>query len=233
LASSDRILSLDFLDAAGMNQFDFAFRGAQHQFGIESQADAAGQDVSAGGFANNATYLFVAKIAGNGVGENMLQASLFQAGSTVGNFASDDFEWTLTAEGSAGFNPTITQLQFTSLYEANLTVSNVWVGSAADFFALPSTAAGDFNADGFVDMSDYLVWRKSMGQAGHQLAADANANGQIDDRDYDTWVTNFGQVVGGTGGEQLSGVPEPCSLLSAILLMLCAAGSTTSRRRSC
>jgi GH18 family chitinase len=231
LASNSRLLSLDFLDAGGVNQFDFEFRGAQHEFAIESQADAAGQDVAAGGFADNATYLFVGKIAGNGAAANTLQASIFQVASNVGNFASDDFEWTLTAEGGVGFNPTITQLQFTSLYEGSFTVSNVWVGTSADFFALPSAAAGDFNADGFVDTSDYLVWRKSMGQAGHQLAADADGNGRVDDEDYDAWTANFGHVVGGGSGGSAN-VPEPAAVVSALLAIFTIAGLAARHRRS-
>jgi hypothetical protein len=215
LASNNRTLSLDFLNSAGVNQFDFAFRGKQHEISIESQADAAGQDVSSGGFASDRTYLFVGKIAGNDTGANTLQAALFPTGAAVANFASDDFDWTLTAQGSAGFNPVITQLQFSSLFEASYTVSNVWVGTAADFFAAPSAAAGDFDGDGDVDAADYLVWRKSMGQTGHQLAADANGNGRIDDGDYDTWRENFGNIVSG-GGPSQDVVPEP----SAIVLLL-------------
>jgi hypothetical protein len=217
LASNNRTLSLDFLNSAGVNQFDFAFRGKQHQFSIESQADASGQDVTSGGFASDATYLFVGKITGNGTGANTMQASLFGTGSTVGNFASPDFPWAITAQGSAGFNPLITQLQFTSLYQASYTVSNVWVGTAADFFALPSATAGDFNMDGNIDVSDYLVWRKSMGQLGHQLAADANGNGIIDNGDYDTWNANFGSVAGGGSDAP---VPEPQS--AALILFAVA-----------
>jgi len=229
LASNNRILSLDFLNSAGVNQFDFAFRGQQQQFAIESQADAAGQDVSAAGFAANTTYLFVGKIAGNGAGTNTMQAAIFASGATVDNFASASFPWTITAQGSAGFNPVIIQLQFTSLYEASYTVSNVWVGTAADFFALPSAASGDFNADGKVDMADYLVWRKSMGQTGHQLAADSNGNGSVDAGDYDAWQKNFGNVVSGGGGAGESLVPEPSS--TALMLVVANAAAIASRRR--
>jgi hypothetical protein len=226
LASANRVLSLDFLDSAGVNQFDFAFRGQQQQFGIESQPDAAGQDVFNTGFAPNATYLFVGKIAGNGAGANTMQAALFANGANVNNFASASFPWTVTAEGSAGFNPLISQLQFTSQYEANYTVSNVWVGSAADFFALPSAANGDFDGNGAVDMSDYLVWRKSLGQEGHQLMADADGDGAVDADDYDTWSKNFGRVLSGSGGN--AAVPEPAT---AAWIAAAAFAFTLHRRR--
>ena len=42
LASGNRTLSLQFLDAAGNDQFDFTLKGLQQQFSILSQADAAG-----------------------------------------------------------------------------------------------------------------------------------------------------------------------------------------------
>src|SRR5690606_25447898 len=153
----------------------------------------------AGGFAPNTTYLFVGKIAGNGAGANTMQASIFASGANVGNFAAADFPWAITAQSSVGFDPTLTQLQFNSLYEGSFTVSNVWAGSAADFFALPASAQGDFNGDGVVDAGDYLVWRKSLGQSGHQLGSDGNGDGAVTDDDYQVWRKNFGRVIGAGG----------------------------------
>jgi len=225
LASSNRTLALEFLDNSGVNQFDFAFRGLQQEFAIQSQADAAGQDVSAGSFYPSETFLLVGKIAGNGAGTNTLQASLISSGAEVINFADPSFPWMLTAQGSDGFNPVITQLQFTSLFEANYTVSNVWIGTAADLFALPSAAAGDFNADGMVDMSDFVVWRRTLGQTGDSLVADGNGNGRVDDGDYGVWRANFGQTVGsgvgaGSASDATAAVPEPTSGVLACLAVI-------------
>jgi hypothetical protein len=138
LASSSRTLSLEFLDSAGTDHFDFALRGLQQQFAILSEADVAGQDVSAGGFTSNATYLLVGKVAGNGAGANTLQASLFPSGASVGDVTAPAYPWMLTALGGAIYNPLITQLQFTSPSEANFTVSNVWIGTAG---MIPEPAA--------------------------------------------------------------------------------------------
>jgi GH18 family chitinase len=156
LASPNRTLTLELQTAGGQAAYDFAFFGQQTDFGIRSQADAAGQDVTADGFAAGETFLFVGKISGNGTDANKLQASLFAPGSTVGNFTAPDFQWMLSADGGSGYNPVITQLQFTSLFEANYTVSSVIVGSAIDFFGL----SGDFDADGDVDGRDFLVWQR-------------------------------------------------------------------------
>lgn len=216
LASNNRTLSLEFLDSEGTNQFDFSFRGSQQQFAIQNHVDTGGDDVAAPGFAPITTYLFVGKISSNGAEANTIQAALFANGANVGNFADASFPWALTANGSNGFNPTITQLQFTSLFEASYTISNLWVGTAADFFAAPSAAAGDFNGNGIVDTADYLIWRKTLGQTGHQLAADANGNGRIDDDDYAIWRSNFGQTVSSGAGSN-SPVPEPATFALALL----------------
>jgi hypothetical protein len=222
LSSNNRTLSLEFLNSTGANQFDFTFRGLQQQFAIQSQADTAGQDVTAGGFAPDATFLFVGRIAGNGAGANTMQASILASGAAVGNYADPSFPWMLTAHSSASFNPVITQLQFTSLFEANYTVSNVWTGTAADLFALPSAAMGDFNADGMVDAGDYVVWRRTLGQSGTLLAADGNGNGQVDAGDYAVWQAHVGQTLGsGSGSSAQAAVPEPTSfalwMIAAVL----------------
>jgi hypothetical protein len=140
LASSNRTLTLDFLNSSGASQFDIAFKGLTHQFGIDSVADVSGQDVLAGGFASDTIYMVIAKISGNGSGANTMYASLFAVGDTIGNFTDAGFQWMITAQGSASFNPTITDIQFTSNAGANYTVSNVWIGSAAAM--LPSAGSG-------------------------------------------------------------------------------------------
>jgi hypothetical protein len=91
LASSNRKLTLDFLDSTGATQFDFALLGLQQQFAIDSVADTIGQDVARSGFSANTTYLFVGKISGNGRNANTMQASLFPTGSAVANFTDPMF----------------------------------------------------------------------------------------------------------------------------------------------
>jgi hypothetical protein len=226
LASPDRTLSLEFLDNAGVSQFDITFRGAQQTFGIQSQADAAGQDVFASGFTADTTYLFVGKIAGNGTDTNTMQATLFSSGSTVGNFTSPDFSWTLTAESSIGFNPIISQLRFRSLFEGSHTVSNVWIGTAPELF--PPQMLGDFNADGVVDGADYLVFRRLAGQSGTDLPADADGDHVVGEKDYAIWRANFGQATASgpaPGGVHGNATPEPSTsgiVVVAAMLLFCS-----------
>jgi hypothetical protein len=212
LTSPNRELSIQFVDAEGDNQFDVALLGQQQQVSIRSQADSTGGDVTATGFAPNTTYLLVGRIGGNGAGANTISVSLLPAGSNIGNFAADNFQWNLTTTSSAGFNPMITDVRLQSLYEGNFTVSNLWLGTAVDFFASPSAAAGDFNGDGLVNLSDYSVWRDSLGTSGDFLPADATGNGVVDAGDYQVWKQNFGTVVANTSVTTAS-VPEPTTLL--------------------
>src|SRR5262249_20831574 len=69
--------------------------------------------------------------------------------------------------------------------------------------------AGDFNRDGVVDMSDYVVWRNNLGKS--VLAydgADGDGNGVIDANDYAIWRSSFGST-SGSGAYVISAVPEP------------------------
>lgn len=187
LASANRTLTLQLHTASGEVAYDFAFFGQQTEFGIRSQSDALGQDVMTDGFAADETFLFVAKLSGNGADATKLQASLFAAGSTVGSFTDPHFQWMLSADGGVGYNPMITELEFTSLFEASYTVSSVMVGSAADFFGVP----GDFNADGVVDGRDFLAWQRDPTIG-----------------DLASWQNNYG-----TSSLSAVSVPEPSCLI--------------------
>jgi hypothetical protein len=88
---------------------------------------------------------------------------------------------------------------------------------------------GDFNQNGAVDAADYVLWRKTRGQAGEGLAADVTGpiisgpNGAVDEHDYNFWRAHFGQSTGLAGSTDSSSsasaaAPEPStSLFTAIL----------------
>jgi hypothetical protein len=223
--SPNRTLSLEMLDAAGQSQFDFTFLGQQTDFAIGSQADAAGADVTADGFVADTVYLFVGKIAGNGAGANSMQASLLASGSAVGNFTDPLFAWTLTAQGSDGYNPVVTQLQFASQAAGNYSVSNVWIGDADDFFAPP--VAGDFNANGVVDAADLPRWQSGVGMDGvaTHWYGDADNDADVDGADFLTWQRRLGSAAPAVPAN--TPVPEPAT---ALLLIAAAASISASRR---
>jgi hypothetical protein len=94
------------------------------------------------------------------------------------------------------------------------------------------TMPGDFDLDGRVDASDYVVWRKYNGQSGTYLQGDATYNGSIGPDDYQVWRSNFGfvrQPLAPAGsGAGLSAVPEPAT---AWLLAAALSSTLTLKRR--
>jgi hypothetical protein len=102
--------------------------------------------------------------------------------------------------------------------------------------AAPSAApnpTGDYNGNGVVDASDYVVWRNTLGQSISPAGsgADGNANGTIDSGDYAFWRGKFGNAAPGSGsGLADTQVPEPAT----VMLEVCglAFALLTTRQRS-
>lgn len=80
--------------------------------------------------------------------------------------------------------------------------------------------AGDYNVNGVVDSADFVLWRKTLGQSGANLAADGSGptpgtpNGVVDQADYTFWRSNFG-AIGVPKGGLGSGAGDAASALSA------------------
>lgn len=95
-----------------------------------------------------------------------------------------------------------------------------------NFFAdrmFPALAAGDYNADGSVDLADYELWKSKFNSTTH-LAADGNGNGRIDAGDYAIWRDNY------TGVALAIAVPEPTGMVVALQLLLIAFGTRQFKR---
>jgi T5SS/PEP-CTERM-associated repeat protein len=88
---------------------------------------------------------------------------------------------------------------------------------------------GDYSKDGTVDAADYVLWRKTLGQTGFNLAADGNGDRKIDAADFDLWRAHFGETFGsGATADAPSGnVPEPAS---ATFLLIAAVSLAVNRR---
>jgi hypothetical protein len=79
--------------------------------------------------------------------------------------------------------------------------------------------AGDYNHDKVVDTSDYIEWRRTLGNAGAGLSADGDWSGEVDEGDYNVWRSNFGlQTAASTSAPAF--VPEPATLTPLILAVL-------------
>jgi hypothetical protein len=90
--------------------------------------------------------------------------------------------------------------------------------------------AGDFNEDGMIDAADYVVWRKTAGQAVTAWdGADGNGDATVDDEDFAIWKRNFGTTIPNLGSGSSSTVPESGS---ALLLVSALGGGWKVRRRS-
>jgi hypothetical protein len=75
---------------------------------------------------------------------------------------------------------------------------------------------GDFDRDGSVDASDYVLWRKTLSANVLQSAgADGNGNGLVDDEDFSVWRSNFGQTTVTDGSGSLAPVAAEAAATSA------------------
>jgi hypothetical protein len=101
--------------------------------------------------------------------------------------------------------------------------------AAGNILEIVAPPAGDYNRNGVVEVGDFVVWRKLLGQPNAPLVADGNGNGQIDEGDYDVWRTNFGRSVTGPQPEPPTGAAVPES--SSTVLLLAAALFMALRRR--
>ncbi len=85
----------------------------------------------------------------------------------------------------------------------------------------PQRIAGDANGDGKVDAADYVMWRKSLGQAvlgGY--GADFDGDRKITSADYQLWRSNYGRS---TAGTILNSIPEPATAASIVILLIALA----------
>jgi hypothetical protein len=79
---------------------------------------------------------------------------------------------------------------------------------------------GDYDRNGTVDATDYVLWRKTLGQStGAFSGADGTGDGLIDQSDYDFWRARFGKFYSERGSAAAQQVPEP----GTVVLMLAAA----------
>jgi hypothetical protein len=99
-----------------------------------------------------------------------------------------------------------------------------WVAAVADTLVL----LGDYNKNGVVEAADYTVWRNTLSNTGFALPADGDASGTVDAADFFAWRENYGKTSPTTdgGAAGAASIPEPASLLSAVLSLAALIGTS-------
>ena len=88
-------------------------------------------------------------------------------------------------------------------------------------YAATLILGGDYNADGIVDAADYTLWKDNLGLSSSALNGNGSGAATVVQADYLLWKTNFG-LPAATGSEGAAAVPEPTTLLLALLALVAA-----------
>ncbi len=130
--------------------------------------------------------------------------------------------WSLWSAPPAGSPWTYSQVGWMSLSAAD----TQWQGLVADpgftFKASPSpinlvTESGDFNGDGHVDGTDFLIWQRSYvlrSTTGTQWRGDGNGDGRVDGTDFLIWQR---QYMDQHRWVNVAATPEPSCLAILVL----------------
>jgi hypothetical protein len=132
--------------------------------------------------------------------------------STAGPFQANDGSHigSINADGSV--------VAFTS--DASDLVDRDYNGMSDAFVAAISWSTpvlpGDYNGDGSVDSSDYILWRKGSGRVvAPYTGADGSGNGIVGSEDYDVWRAHNGQSLAAASGASLMASVEPGAISSS------------------
>jgi len=111
-----------------------------------------------------------------------------------------------------------------ALYNRVLSASEI-----REHYLAASLLAGDYNADGVVDATDYVVWRKASPDT--TLPNDTTP-GSVTAADFDVWRSNFGNAWSLGQASAAAAVPEQSSLLLATIgYVLCTGRLLLGRSR--
>jgi hypothetical protein len=201
---------------------------------LNSSAHLAPGDVNTGIFTAGALTLNAGSVLDMELGVPIFSDKISVGGQLTLNGGSIDIS---NFNGQLDYT-TYTLINYGTLVGSvnNLTLANnvegfafklVDTGSSINLQVTVPGVPGDFNNDGVVDSSDYLVWQKYRNRD-VDLPNDDDLPGPIGLAEYNLWRENFGRFAGdgGGGGGQ---VPEPAV---AMLIALAGLGLACRRPRS-
>jgi glucose/arabinose dehydrogenase len=159
--------------------------------------------------------------------DGMLAVDLISLGGDV--FAPTNGDSFRILSAASGIRGAFVDFDLPTL-SSNLAWRHV-ISRTAYFLTVAPRVPGDYNANGVVDMADFIVWRNTLGQSGVRPAADGSGptgvpDGVVDEIDYQFWRSNFGHNLSETASFS---VPEPFG--SRIFLLIgCIAAACQLRR---
>ena len=216
--------------ASGSVEFASATLPANYVFDGTSSfgliANVSGDTLTATDF--NFPYSGGVQVPG-GAGANLLSVTFSASSDAYGVFGVFAFG----GVGNSQWTDALQPVQATRAF-ANIPTD----GSPFQIGALVVGIPGDYSADGIVDASDYVVWRKFLGSPG-ALPNDDTAG--VGPDDFARWRSHYGQSIAGGSlvarhaatATTLGAVPEPASLslLAAYVLGSFAAIGGRSKGR--
>ncbi|MEE9312609.1 MAG: right-handed parallel beta-helix repeat-containing protein [Planctomycetota bacterium] len=100
------------------------------------------------------------------------------------------------------------------------------IGASVDIGAFEYALSGDFDSDGDVDGSDFLLWQLGLGilEGAGFSDGDANADGAVNELDITLWQSAYGDNLNSlaSAGSSANSVPEPntCILLAVAISLV-------------
>jgi hypothetical protein len=138
----------------------------------------------------------------------------------------------LTGSRESGTAPTNTS-NAAGIFDLTTTGSQMLRQAVTYIAAAPAPVIGDVNGNGVADINDYALIRDNFNKAGNKGQGDLTGDGQVNFRDFRMWK-NFRSDAGvGSDIDLLAGlgIPEPGSVVLAMLAAISLAGMVARRGR--
>jgi len=130
--------------------------------------------------------------------------------------------WDYEAEGVFGTLGMIGPITAFSLQlgmrgpEIGLPPTSVTIVDNIRWFSPSASLLGDYNGNDEVDAADYTVWRDALTAGATELLNDPTP-GTVSESDFTYWRDHFGETLGAGAFSLTAAVPEPSSLLLALI----------------